>query len=181
MVFEIALLVTVGSLCVGFAALIAVIVLGGVRTRRSRSRNWLLVATLLLIAAGLGWFGGCVVMWEPAVIEDLTRRTDMQTLDAHSRPLIAAIEAFETRHGRSPGELAVLVPDWIERIPGTGLREWPKYEYRSDGRTWALQVWIPKFFFDLDGDRRFQFEPDPRRDAALGATMRVGDWVYVPD
>jgi hypothetical protein len=52
---------------------------------------------------------------------------------------------------------------------------------RSDGKTWTLQVWIPKFGLDLDGNRRFLYERDPARDRAHGATSRVGDWVYVPD
>jgi hypothetical protein len=138
----------------------------------------------LAVCMAVAGFGFVLFLW-PSMFEDFTRSRDLRALDEHSRPLIAAIQEFEKARARPPQDLAEVVPEFLADEPTTGLSRWPRYDYFVDARRyergWHLDVWIPKTWFDLEGSRRFQYEPDSHRDAALGATLRSGDWVYIPD
>jgi hypothetical protein len=162
------------------AILLTRVTAGGVR-----APDWRFVRYLLGVPAavlGLGFVvsaGGCAA---DAVHEDWTRASDLETAAANVQPLIAAIAVFREREGRYPRELDELVPRDLPAIPETGLARWGRYSYferRPDG--FDVEVWIPIGWFDMTHDRRFLYAPDPSRDAELGATLRRGEWVYVPD
>jgi len=54
-------------------------------------------------------------------------------LDAAIRadPLVAAIDAYSSRTGNPPDTLDVLVPQYLAEVPGTGIPECDRFEYRS--------------------------------------------------
>lgn len=163
----------------------------------------LLVAAILAVfrklTRRLAWIGGAsaggsiaivFVGWvamtmDRAFIEDFTRERDLETLARNSESLLAAIHDYEADHGEPPRWLKRLVPDYLPVETDTGLSSWPHYEYRGpqyqEVGGWSLIVWIPKRFLDMDGNRRFSYEPDRSRDSLVGATLRRGDWVYIPD
>lgn len=162
---------------VGWLLLFVVAALGaGLTPDRRRFLSGSLAAVVCTGGAG------CVAFFKPDVLESLTRSRDLRALDEHSRPLIEALRAYRAEYGRSAAAIQQLVPRYLSEVPGTGLENWPEYEYsQSDPQGWHLAVWIPKGFFDLDGNRRFQYEPDPLRDREVDASIRHGDWVYIPD
>ena len=60
-----------------------------------------------------------------------------------SRPVLAAIEAFQRRQGRPPETLEALVPDYLHAVPTTGMGAFPEYLYSSGQSAscpWRLSV-----------------------------------------
>jgi hypothetical protein len=89
-----------------------------------------------------------------------------------ARPLIEAVERYERDRGSPPEELESLVPDYLDRIPSTGVRWSPQFQYFSVGPgEWHLYVpagWLDEFAYDPE----FEFG-DP--------ADRIGPWVYWRD
>lgn len=103
-----------------------------------------------------------------------------ELLSARSAKLIAAIENYERANGRAPGELAQLIPEYIDSIPSTGVPRSPHYDY-ADGASlcsaengWELSVPAGDFIvFDT-------FFYCPLRDYAQRFKI-VGSWAYCFD
>ena len=57
-----------------------------------------------------------------------------------SRPLVAAIEAFEREKGQPPDALEALVPGYLPSLPATGMGAFPDVIYVRDGSHWRLRV-----------------------------------------
>ena len=64
---------------------------------------------------------------------------------SRSSELLDAIRTYETSHKRPPESLDVLVPDYIEQLPSTGVDGSPDYGYRELGASsWQLEVVVPR-------------------------------------
>jgi len=107
-------------------------------------------------------------------------------LAERSKPLVAAIHAFEREHGHPPPTLKALVPDYLPEVPRTDMAEIPDYyysprslKYRPTG-TWYLGMHTSDSVMDFD---EFFYEPTGRFDGANPSNYyeRFGDWVYMHD
>jgi hypothetical protein len=58
-----------------------------------------------------------------------------------AEPLLAAIRKYESEHGHPPESVSELLPKYVQRVPGTGLPDYPKFEYYSFTNSRASLVW----------------------------------------
>jgi hypothetical protein len=159
------LAVVAGALCLPF--------------RRTRSGGARVVATgaFVVVIASLGL---------RAI--PLVQRHAFARFAERSRPLVAAIERFETERGRPPADLAELVPDYLPALPRTGMARYPHYTYRTepDSRVpfedrWALYIWTrdritTSVYLYLVPSRSYPASnPDPTRKQV----ERIGDWAHI--
>lgn len=104
-----------------------------------------------------------------------------------SKPLIAAIQAYVTKYRQPPERLDDLVPEFLDRIPRTGIGASPKYILRrylpdsadylqNGGNSWVLEVGAGRMFshsfmvyYPLQN-----FPPSDR-----GVLERINGWAYV--
>lgn len=114
----------------------------------------------------------------------LRTRALVKTAD-RGATLIASIRQYEQAHGHPPPELASLIPDYLGRIPTTGLGSSPVYEYdaRPDGKPvyggkWMLFVPCSTGFIHID---RMVYLPSEDYSVLghLGAVELVGRWGYL--
>ena len=111
------------------------------------------------------------------------RRYGFRLLSLRSHPLIEAIHDFTKTRGRPPENLDELVPDYLPKVPGTGMPAYPKYEYSTDrerwkGNPWVLYVNCPSGGINFD---TFIYFPDHNypKSGFGGILEPVGDWAYV--
>jgi hypothetical protein len=136
----------------------------------------LVVLSLVYLTALLGG------MWLGAEI----RRDAFRRLAARSAPLVAAIKAFETLHGRPPESLAELTPDALPTEPWTGMGACPRYRYeqgsaaakRFHGNPWALFVPVPSSGIGFDMFLYYPQQNYPRTGHG-GWLEPLGAWAYV--
>jgi hypothetical protein len=168
------------GLMVGLAAILARLTSGPASVPERRLVKYVVGLPFSVTALGVVLaIGGCAL---DDAHQAWTRERDLELLGSRAQPLLAAIEAFRTEHGCVPRRLEDLVPRQLSEVPSTGLERWDSFMYyEEDATDFELYVWVPKTWFDMDDDSRFEYAPDPSGDAALGATLRCGDWVYVPD
>jgi hypothetical protein len=68
-------------------------------------------------------------------------REVLKEFAVRSRPVVAAIEAYEREKGHPPPDLQALVPGYLPSVPSTGMGAFPDFIYRADGRGgWRLRV-----------------------------------------
>ena len=56
-------------------------------------------------------------------------------------PLLAAINQYASDKGRPPLSLSDLVPHYVRKIPSTGLREYPQFQYYFFTNSQASIIW----------------------------------------
>jgi len=105
----------------------------------------------------------------------------LEQLAERSRPLLAAIEAYEKKFGQPPDSLEKLMPDFLPAIPSTGIGTTPEYQYSralTDGfygsNKWVLEV--RQFGFNT-----FIYLPRQNYSSAFShghVVRRIGDWAY---
>ncbi len=109
------------------------------------------------------------------------RHNAFVALAERSRPLISAIKQYEKAKGTSPPSLESLVPEYIARVPGTGMSAYPSYKYApkpNEHSTWRLSVECPSGMINWD-----EFYYEPEQSYQLGSVVggwneRIGDWIY---
>jgi hypothetical protein len=103
-------------------------------------------------------------------------------LAVRSEPLVAAIRAYEQRHGEPPASLHALVPEFLEALPETGMPSYPAYSYEVQSsaedapRAWRLKVECSSGLINFD-----EFVDWPESDGSgydAGQLTRHGEWVY---
>lgn len=141
---------------------------------RSLGAHVLLACGLLLIAGFIGSFLGNRVRMAP-----------FHRLAERSAPLVQAIRTYRSLHLRPPPDLAALVPDLLPSIPGTGMAQYPSYEYYVGAgvapyhdNPWALVVFTPSGLVNFDQFLYFPLQNYPKRGYG-GHLERVADWAYV--
>jgi hypothetical protein len=97
-------------------------------------------------------------------------------------PLIAGIEAYESKQGRPPAKLEDIVPAYIARLPTVGVRSCWALQYTAPARyrqnvAWELRIECPNGFSTWDQFFYWpgQEYPEDRRHS------RVGQWAYFWD
>lgn len=111
------------------------------------------------------------------------RMSAFHRLAERSTPLVAAIHAFEQKHGRPPESLQALVPEFIPSVPSTGMGAYPEYRYSTpatnhDGNPWVITVFTPSGGINFDQFMYFPLTNYPKTGYG-GWLERVGDWAYV--
>jgi hypothetical protein len=116
---------------------------------------------------------------------DAYRMHAFHRLGERSKPLIAAIQQYEAEHGSPPRDLSELVPQYLPRVPHTGMGGYPDYELVTDewveketGNGWLLNVDTPSGLINWDVFLYYPNQQYPRRGYG-GVLERVGDWAYV--
>jgi hypothetical protein len=130
------------------------------------------------LAVGLPIFVLAVLGAAP--LRDVAYVAAFERLADASKPLVAAIAAYEARHGAAPESLHALVPEFLEAVPQTGLWVCRDYGYRvGTGNQWILEILVPRFLVDTD---RFLYSPRGDYVALAGGRFdRIGAWAYVHD
>ena len=116
------------------------------------------------------------------------RRAGLQQAATRARPLILAIEKFRLEKKRMPRDLKELVPNYLAKIPQTGMSAYPKFRYatreekgeRAKFQTYEIQVRTPVGFLNADS---FNYWPEGDYPAQMYGerTERIGAWAYVHD
>jgi hypothetical protein len=70
-----------------------------------------------------------------------TRKTRFQQAAVRAEPLISAITAYTSAIGHPPSALVDLIPDYMDKLPTTGLRKCGRFEYRSLMHKQGSIVW----------------------------------------
>lgn len=116
-------------------------------------------------------------------IGESVRTSGFHRLAERSKPLIAAIRAFEQTHGHPPLSLQALVPDFMVSVPATGMGASPEYRYSINtaiyhGNPWVITIFTPSGGINFDRFIYFPLTNYPKVDYG-GWLERVGDWAYV--
>lgn len=103
-------------------------------------------------------------------------------LAVRSEPLVAAIRAYEQRHGEPPPSLHALVPEFLQVLPKTGMPSFPAYSYEvlswtgDAPRAWRLKVECSSGLLCFD---EFLYWPESEGSGYdAGQLTRHGEWVY---
>jgi len=132
---------------------------------------------------------GCVIYlvvgFAGVSLANHVRRAGFVSLAQCSRPLVAAIQQFEAKHGKPPANLEQLVPEFLPDVPKTGIGAYPKYEYfvvkdhaTYEGNAWVLRVDTPTGGLNWDAFLYFPKQNYPQVGYG-GVLERVEDWAYV--
>ena len=104
-------------------------------------------------------------------------------LAMRSAPLTEAIEAFRRQRGAYPNDLLALVPDFLPRIPHTGMLGYGPYKYRratkdSLFRSYEISVQCGGLGINWDV---FMYWPERQYPGYMygGTAERIYDWAYV--
>jgi hypothetical protein len=115
-----------------------------------------------------------------------TERNAYLSVATRSKPLIAAVSAYEKEYGHPPDSLGQLVPRFIPEIPKTGISGCPEYELVTGekassyymGNPWVLRIRPPQVGIGFDDFFYFPLQNYPKTGYG-GWLERIGDWAYV--
>ncbi len=178
----ISVLVMFGGLLVAFAFLCVALgaAVEAYQKRESPTPKFYYAASFCLIyVAGYVFYPGFAVGWN-------TRRAGLRQAAARARPLINAIEKFRREKKREPYNLQELVPNYLAKIPQTGMTVYPRFKYstsqenrgRNHFKSYQLQVSTSFGFINWD---TFNYWPESDYPAEMygGRVERIGAWAYV--
>ncbi len=141
------------------------------RKYRAGALSWLLCAVTFTAA----FVGG--LSWRVHI-----RATNLVRVIERGQPLVDAISAYQTEHGRPPATLDELVPRYIDRLPETGIGMWPEFGYwvgrpgQNHGNEWVLVVTPPNVPMGFDSMYYY-----PRQNYSDAGYDPIGNWGYFHD
>lgn len=143
--------------------------------RKGKDARKLLICSILIGAASV----------LSIFVEEDVRNFGFYLLAMRSKPLISAISQFERDRHRPPAALDELVPQYLKKVPGTGMAVYPNYEYEvspscpDDCKTaWELRVPCSSGILNWDVFIYWPGKNYPRYGWG-GCVERIGDWAYV--
>lgn len=159
---------------------LAPFLLAGMLLPKARKSSALI---LLLGYAGIATAYGSMMIGERVHFQAFAAIT------ARSKPLIAAIRAYEAKYRQPPERLSQLVPEFIDSVPRTGMGASPFYVLRrysptspeylqNGGNSWMLEVGTGRLF----GRGRMVYYPlqnYPTND--MEVLERINGWAYLRD
>ena len=114
-----------------------------------------------------------------------------RTIVSRSQVLVDAISSYQRDHNSYPESLETLVPAYIDKIPETGIRGFPYFEYEilspaeykypipemGNKPIWELRVKLERVF---KWDRVFYWPVDKYPALIYGGEVeKIGNWAYV--
>jgi hypothetical protein len=98
---------------------------------------------LVLVVLGIALAGMAVLLMpeRDAARNWETRKAAFQQAAERAEPLILAITAYASAAGHPPSALADIVPEYLEKLPATGLPTCSDFEYRSLAEFQGSIVW----------------------------------------
>ncbi len=96
---------------------------------------WMTLVTISLLSGCFGQQGDVDEPWGK-------RKLRFEQAAQVAQPLVTAIGSYFAATGRPPVRLADVAPEYIERIPATGLNGCPDFDYRSFSGRPARLVWF---------------------------------------
>ncbi len=95
---------------------------------RGKARSVLLILCAIFIMAFLATKLSQTLTWKihKAAFTRVSQRAEV---------IIQAIESYRTKEHKPPESLDDLVPEYIAKIPGTGIRSYPAFEYATPNST----------------------------------------------
>ncbi|MEK7309919.1 MAG: hypothetical protein AAB038_03795 [Planctomycetota bacterium] len=147
-----------------------------IRKFRKASLRFLIIG-VIVITTGL-----------PSICIGLSiRMNEFQKLAQRSTPLINAIKNYERKYGVPPQSIEVLIPEFLDKFPKTGMPTYPNYVYKilsSDeashyaGNPWIISVATTLTMTDFDC---FIYLPKQNypREGYGGSLEKISDWAYV--
>lgn len=140
--------------------------------------NWrpFFLSIILFGAMALGFYPGLYA-------NGYLKGQAFQLLAARSEPLVNAIREHERVTGAPPRSLAELVPQYLPKVPHTGMSAYPRYEYASesgicpDDNAWNIAMFVGEVLnFDM-----FFYCPKKSYPGNVGGNgiEVMGDWAYM--
>jgi hypothetical protein len=159
-----------GLAALALLAAVALLLLAALAPGR-RSSAWPRIALLLMFVAGT--VAG-------AQASKPIRENGWHRLAERGDRIVLALHAYEARHGRPPATLAALSPEFMTRLPGTGLGSRPDFRYavrhgEAGHETWSLWTGLPGIGHISD----FEYLPTDDVQAWDTVLHRVGAWAVV--
>lgn len=134
-------------------------------------------AGIFVLLCAAGYLGGCncrrSVFGNP-------RKEAWTRFGERMMPLVAAIQAYHRNHGTYPERLEILVPQYIEKLPSTGMGNYTNYNYyvgsraqMYEGNPWIIEVYAG---YGMGFDQFYYF---PLQNYPNGWPYeRMGEWAY---
>lgn len=146
---------------------LALCIIGLVFTFR-RNRRW----PLLFLACSLLALGTLI----PSIrLGNSIRMAAMASVANRGNDIVKAIEAYVTTNKQPPSALSDLVPNYIQKIPATGLCSYPEFEYKRDKEGYELRVFTPRLGINFD---ELLYAPNGPGDITDPVT-KLDKWIYV--
>jgi hypothetical protein len=142
-----------------------------------RAQHWFVLALFCGLAA-------LILLFRPTWT---LRMWFLRGLAARAQPLAAALEDYSQDHGGYPDSLGALVPDYLPRVPGTGMMGDPDFYYEpavqggwlaSYGAGYDLSVSCAVGVLDWDSMHYWPTSDYPEQ-AWGGVIEEIDGWAYV--
>jgi hypothetical protein len=104
-----------------------------------------------------------------------------ETVVHRGQPIIDALDAYLKDKGQYPDSLTDLVPEYLKKIPTTGLAGYPEYQFRilSPETPYELFVQLDKSNPVNNDSPRFYYWPTNRDKYEYHRfSPEVGNWAY---
>lgn len=141
-----------------------------------------LISLLICLASGFSFIVG---LFAGGSISKHTQMNALGQLAERSKPLIAAIKSYDQKFGHPPNSLDALVPEFIPKVPTTGIGVQPNYEFESltNNSTYGKNPWVLYVNNPSADPMSFDcFLYLPLQDYSVLSygyvVRRIGDWAY---
>lgn len=142
----------------------------------NRSLRYLWIIFLLLLVSPLGREFSMRTYYN-------TRLTIFKTAGVKAQKLIDAVEKYNFENGSYPEKFEDITPVYLEKVPGTGIGQYPKFEYSLPG-TYDIfkkyQIKIRASLGLMKWDVFIYWPEEEYPDNMYGGYVtRLGSWAYV--
>jgi hypothetical protein len=141
-----------------------------------------LISLLICLASAVCFIGGSIA---GGSISNHIEKKTLAQLAKRSKPLIFAIKNYEQRFGHPPDSLDTLAPEFIPKVPTTGIGASPDYRFESltNNSTYGKNPWVLCVHSPTGGPLNFDdYVYLPLQDYSVlsygDIAWRVGNWAY---
>ena len=130
-----------------------------------------------MFVLGVAWLvSGAASIW----LEYPIRRHVFHQVAHESTPLVDALHAYQRNTGAPATELQDLVPDYLPKIPKTGLDTFSEFGYSADpdAQSWELNISVSSGILNWDQFMYWSSEEYPYYYRG-GRIERFGRWAYL--
>jgi hypothetical protein len=167
------------------AYVIVPITFAGLFCVKGKARSILLSICIVFFTASLTTHLSQYINWK-------IRKSSFERVSHRAEVIIQAIESYRKHRNETPKSLDLLAPEYISKIPGTGIRAYPIFEYKTPESAneyykdilekhnvpYELRVNCPLGFLNWDCFIYWPSESYP--DNIDGAfTELIGRWAYL--